>query len=107
MNCRHCKSALSQPILDLGSSPPSNAYLSLTALSAPEQWYPLRLLVCETCWLVQTEDHADRGQLFDSDYAYFSSYSTSSNCDCINLTNSNSYRTLCRSTTAATAAFIV
>lgn len=77
MNCRHCKAILSHPVLDLGSSPPSNAYLTKAALSAPETWFPLRLLVCENCWLVQTEDHASRDQLFDCHYAYFSSFSTS------------------------------
>jgi SAM-dependent methyltransferase len=65
------------PFLDLGAAPPSNAYLTPQALRRPEIWYPLRLLVCETCWLVQTEDHAGREQLFDADYAYFSSYSRS------------------------------
>lgn len=77
MNCRHCLSPLSLPFLDLGSAPPSNAYLDEAALSAPEAWYPLRLLVCETCWLVQTEDHAGREDLFTEDYAYFSSFSAS------------------------------
>ena len=77
MKCRHCASELRLPFLDLGSAPPSNAYLSETALRAPETWYPLRLLVCESCWLVQTEDHAGREQLFADDYAYFSSYSSS------------------------------
>ena len=77
MKCRHCGSELHLNFLDLGSAPPSNAYLSLEALSAPETWYPLKLLVCETCWLVQTEDHAGREQLFTHDYAYFSSMSTS------------------------------
>jgi SAM-dependent methyltransferase len=65
------------PFLDLGAAPPSNAYLTRQALRGPEIWYPLRLLVCEKCWLVQTEDHAGREQLFDADYAYFSSYSRS------------------------------
>lgn len=46
-------------------------------LNAPETWYPLRVLVCETCWLVQTEDHAGREELFADDYAYFSSTSAS------------------------------
>jgi SAM-dependent methyltransferase len=64
-------------LLDLGSAPPSNAYLSASALRAPETWYPLRLLVCERCWLVQTEDHAGREALFTEDYAYFSSFSSS------------------------------
>ena len=77
MKCRHCDQDLRLPFLDLGSAPPSNAYLSEVALHAPETWYPLRLLVCETCWLVQTEDHAGREQLFDADYAYFSSYASS------------------------------
>lgn len=77
MKCRHCGNDLHLNFLDLGSAPPSNAYLSQDALSAPETWYPLRLLVCNTCWLVQTEDHAGREQLFTNDYAYFSSMSTS------------------------------
>jgi SAM-dependent methyltransferase len=77
VKCRHCESELRLPFLDLGSAPPSNAYLSEAALRAPETWYPLRLLVCETCWLVQTEDHAGREALFTDNYAYFSSYSTS------------------------------
>lgn len=77
MNCRHCGSALRLSFLDLGSAPPSNAYLTEADLRAPETWYPLRLLVCEECWLVQTEDHAGREALFTQDYAYFSSFSTS------------------------------
>lgn len=77
MKCRHCGSLLHLNFLDLGSAPPSNAYLSAEGLQGPEIWYPLRLLVCESCWLVQTEDHAGREQLFDADYAYFSSFSSS------------------------------
>lgn len=46
-------------------------------LREPEVWYPLRVLVCTQCWLVQTEDHAGREALFARDYAYFSSYSDS------------------------------
>ena len=77
MKCRHCRAELSLPFLDLGSAPPSNAYLTEAGLRGPETWFPLRLLVCTTCWLVQTEDHAGREQLFTGDYAYFSSFSTS------------------------------
>ena len=77
MKCRHCASALSLSFLDLGSAPPSNAYLRPEGLNAPETWYPLRLLVCRQCWLVQTEDHAGREALFGDDYAYFSSFSSS------------------------------
>ena len=77
MKCRHCAAQLERVCLDLGSAPPSNAYLSEAALRAPEVWFPLRLLVCERCWLVQTEDHAGREDLFSADYAYFSSFSSS------------------------------
>ena len=76
MKCRHCGSGLRLPFLDLGSAPPSNAYLTETSLRAPEVCFPLRLLVCESCWLVQTEDHAGREALFTADYSYFSSFST-------------------------------
>lgn len=76
MNCRHCATPLSLPLVDLGSAPPSNAYLTADALNRPERWFPLRVLVCERCWLVQTEDFADANELFDDDYAYFSGVST-------------------------------
>lgn len=76
MKCRHCGSELHLPFIDLGNAPPSNAYLTEEATRAPETWFPLRILVCESCWLVQTEDHAGREALFTEDYAYFSSFST-------------------------------
>ena len=76
MKCRHCGQLISLPFLDLGSAPPSNAYLGKTDLNGPETWFPLRLLVCENCWLVQTEDHTGREALFTQNYAYFSSYSS-------------------------------
>ncbi|MBA2660908.1 MAG: class I SAM-dependent methyltransferase [Bradymonadaceae bacterium] len=77
MRCRHCAAHLTLSWADLGSAPASNAYLSHDALRSPERWYPLRVLVCEQCWLVQTEDFAQAHELFDADYAYFSSFSTS------------------------------
>lgn len=77
MKCRHCGTELTLPLIDLGSAPPSNAYLTKQTLKAPEKWYPLSVLVCQECWLVQTEDYAGAEELFDADYAYFSSFSTS------------------------------
>lgn len=77
MRCRHCGAELSLPLIDLGSAPPSNAYLTATTLHAPEKWFPLRVLVCGECWLAQTEDTSGAEDLFDADYAYFSSYSSS------------------------------
>ncbi len=77
MKCRHCGSELKLSLVDLGSAPPSNSYLSEQTLHAPEKWFPLRVLVCEQCWLVQTEDFAQANELFDSNYAYFSGFSES------------------------------
>jgi hypothetical protein len=76
MKCRHCGSELKLSLVDLGSAPPSNAYLTAEALAAPERCYPLRVLVCSCCWLVQTEDYVGAEELFSADYAYFSSYSS-------------------------------
>lgn len=75
MNCRHCAHPLSHTFLDLGFAPPSNAYLTSADLKRPEKYYPLQIMVCEECWLVQTQDYADAGDLFSSEYAYFSSTS--------------------------------
>lgn len=75
MNCRHCGSELNLQLADLGSAPPSNAYLTEKTLHSPEVWLPLRVLVCEDCWLVQTEDFAQADILFQADYAYYSSTS--------------------------------
>jgi 2-polyprenyl-3-methyl-5-hydroxy-6-metoxy-1,4-benzoquinol methylase len=75
VKCRHCGSELRLPLIDLGMAPPSNAYLTREQLDKPEKRYPLRVLVCESCWLVQTEDYVGAGDLFTEDYAYFSSVS--------------------------------
>ena len=77
MNCRHCKKELKHSFLDLGFAPPSNAYVSAKNLNSPEIYFPLRIKVCDSCWLVQTEDYAQAHELFTSDYAYFSSTSSS------------------------------
>lgn len=76
MNCRHCGKPLTHTFLDLGSAPPSNAYLSADDLNRPELHYPLKVKVCDRCWLVQTEDYAQADELFRPDYAYFSSTSS-------------------------------
>jgi hypothetical protein len=76
MKCRHCHAQLNQVFADLGSSPPSNSYITAGNLLQPETFFPLLVYVCEKCWLVQTADFASREELFTSDYSYFSSYST-------------------------------
>lgn len=77
MKCRHCHSSLSLELVDLGTAPPSNAYLTRDQRNAPERHYPLKVLVCESCWLAQTQDFSRAEELFDENYAYFSSYSSS------------------------------
>lgn len=76
MKCRHCDTHLKHVFLDLGFSPPSNAYLNPKDLKKPEHYYPLKLYVCDECWLVQTEDYASSDELFNPNYAYFSSTSS-------------------------------
>lgn len=75
--CRHCRFPMRRVFLDLGHAPPSNAYLLSERLTEPEITFPLRLRVCESCWLVQTEDFTEADRLFDAEYAYFSSTSKS------------------------------
>jgi len=77
MNCRHCQNKLEHVFLDLGFAPPSNAYLEEADLNRPEIYFPLKLCVCSTCWLVQTADYASSEELFKDDYSYFSSISKS------------------------------
>ena len=77
MKCRHCNTNLTHTFVDLGSSPPSNSYLTHETIKKAEKWYPLRTLVCEKCWLVQTEDFVGIEEMFSEDYAYFSSFSKS------------------------------
>jgi hypothetical protein len=77
MICRHCKEKLKYPFLNLGYAPPSNAYLAKEDLDKPEITYPLKLFICDNCWLVQTQDYTSADELFSNDYAYFSSTSQS------------------------------
>ncbi|MDQ0456937.1 class I SAM-dependent methyltransferase [Rhizobium paknamense] len=77
MKCRHCGSRNLRPFLDLGTAPPSNSYVAEAGLARPELWYPLVIRVCGECFLVQTEDFAERETFFSENYAYFSSFSSS------------------------------
>ena len=77
MNCRHCQTPLKYTFLDLGCAPPSNSYLIEEDLNRPEVYLPLKIKVCNQCWLVQTEDYIEAESLFTSDYSYFSSTSNS------------------------------
>lgn len=77
MICRHCKNRLVHQVLDLGFSPPSNSFLTHDQLNQPEVTFPLRVYVCDNCWLIQTADFVDENMMFPESYVYFSSTSQS------------------------------
>lgn len=77
MKCRFCDTPLHDVFLDLGSAPPSNAFLRAEDLNAAESWFPLRLHTCGNCHLVQVDEVQKHDALFSGDYVYFSSYSRS------------------------------
>ena len=77
MNCRHCNNELTNEFADLGFSPPSNSFLTKAQLNEPETFYPLKIMVCEKCFLVQIDEFAKHDDIFNADYAYFSSFSSS------------------------------
>jgi 2-polyprenyl-3-methyl-5-hydroxy-6-metoxy-1,4-benzoquinol methylase len=74
--CRHCGTALKQTFVDLGMSPLCESFLPAAALDQMEAFYPLHVLVCDTCFLVQLREYVKPEEIF-TEYAYFSSYATS------------------------------
>jgi 2-polyprenyl-3-methyl-5-hydroxy-6-metoxy-1,4-benzoquinol methylase len=77
MNCRFCNTALHHEFIDLVNAPPSNSFLTEEQLNEPETSYPLKLYVCEKCWLVQIDEYKKFDEIFGRNYVYFSSYSRS------------------------------
>ncbi|MCA1494700.1 methyltransferase domain-containing protein [Ensifer sp. NBAIM29] len=76
VGCRLCGARLRHTLVDLGMSPPCESYLQADQLDQMELYYPLNVLVCETCYLVQLKEYMSAESIF-SEYAYFSSFSTS------------------------------
>jgi 2-polyprenyl-3-methyl-5-hydroxy-6-metoxy-1,4-benzoquinol methylase len=74
--CRFCGQELRRTFLDLGMSPLCESYIPPERLDAMEPFYPLNVLVCDNCLLVQLREYV-RAQEIYSEYAYFSSYSDS------------------------------
>ena len=75
--CRLCNAPLDRVFVDLGMSPPSNAFLREDRLLASEVFHPLRVFVCASCLLVQLPEHESAREIFGGEYLYFSSYSMS------------------------------
>jgi hypothetical protein len=74
--CRSCGAPLSRSVVDLGTQPLANSYLTAAQLDEPEPSFPLHVYVCDACWLAQLGIAVPPETIF-SDYAYFSSFSTS------------------------------
>ncbi len=77
MKCRHCTAELKHVFADLAFSPVSNAMLSPEKLNEPELYYPLKIYTCHNCWLVQVDEIQKADKIFDEEYTYFSSFSSS------------------------------
>ena len=73
--CRACGTPLKTIFADLGRSPPSNAFRTVEQLDQPEYTLPLRVYVCHECQLVQMPAYDKREQIFNENYAYFTSTS--------------------------------
>jgi hypothetical protein len=76
MNCRLCGSTNLASVVDLGATPPCELFLSAEQVDEPEMTYPLHLRLCTECLLAQLPPLITPEETF-TEYAYFSSYSTS------------------------------
>lgn len=73
--CRFCAHTLSHTFVDLGTSPLCQRHVTPAQYNHAESFYPLHVYVCEKCFLVQLPEYVAREEIFDGDYAYFSSFS--------------------------------
>ena len=77
MLCRFCKEELKDVFIDLVNSPPSNSFLTRQQLNEPEVFFPLKVYTCNNCFLVQVDEYKKSNAIFDDEYVYFSSFSSS------------------------------
>jgi SAM-dependent methyltransferase len=75
-HCRLCQSPLETTFVDLGMSPLCESYLAADQLDCMEPYFPLHVMVCGNCFLVQLQEYVKPEHIF-TEYAYFSAYSTS------------------------------
>jgi SAM-dependent methyltransferase len=74
--CRFCGTGLAQSLVDLGSMPLANNYITPEDLAAGfETSHPLHARVCPQCYLVQVDEPVTAHDIFAEDYAYLSSMS--------------------------------
>jgi SAM-dependent methyltransferase len=77
MECRFCKSDLTDVLIDFNSTPAANSLLTEQELNEPENFYPLKVFTCSNCFLVQVAEYKTSSSIFNDEYVYFSSYSSS------------------------------
>jgi hypothetical protein len=75
VGCRHCGTPLTDSVVDLGMSPLCESYVVASQLDRMEPFYPLHVMVCKKCFLVQINEYVRADEIF-TEYAYFSSFST-------------------------------
>ncbi|QQG44078.1 MAG: methyltransferase domain-containing protein [Candidatus Roizmanbacteria bacterium] len=73
--CRLCGSDRLHKFLSLGSMPAPNSFLRQEQLKQEEDYYPLEICVCESCWLVQLS-HVVPAKIMFKNYLYIPSTST-------------------------------
>lgn len=76
-SCQSCGNALTRTLVDLGMQPLSNSYVPVENADVPDRLYPLHARVCDNCLLVQVDDVVPADEIFNENYAYFSSFSES------------------------------
>ena len=75
--CRFCGYGQRFELVNLGMAPLCETLLTEAEVHHPEPCYPLRVLICERCYLTQIDVDVSPERIFTSDYPYFSSYSDS------------------------------
>jgi SAM-dependent methyltransferase len=75
--CQGCGALLTRTWVNLGLSPLSNSFVPPERALEPDRLYPLHARVCDACLLVQVDSVVPREEIFNEDYAYFSSFSDS------------------------------
>ena len=75
--CRLCGEGLKYSLVDLGKSPLCETFLTPEQTDRMEPFFPLHVLVCDACWLVQLKEYVAADGIFTDHYPYYSSFSTS------------------------------
>ena len=75
VTCRFCGARLEDVVVDLGMSPLCESFLPAAQLDRMEPFYPLKVWVCKSCFLVQLSEYVRVEEIF-TEYAYFSSFSS-------------------------------